>query len=414
MKSLDKQQRAHLRDLAARVADIAQTPEQAERRELWKRHNGLENVRPMVLCFPEGAWRELLPHDSMTLEDPFWSEIEWHLRHILYHFEHHHDDLTLEPVFRLPIQVTHTGWGMKSRRLGSDDPSRAWKWDPALKNPKELSKLHYPTIIYDEDDTNRKLANVRDVFGDRLEVERSGANWWNPVSVVGILAELRGLGQLMLDLCDRPEWVHEAMSLLSEGVRRLMCELESRNLLTLTNRDHYVGSGGLGYSDELPAPGFDGTHVRLCDTWGFAEAQEVSEVSPRMHEEFCLQYQIPLLEAFGLNCYNCCEDITHKFKTIKKIPRLRRVSVSPWTDRRVAAEELGDDFIYSWKPNPVMVAADYDPDLIRQVTRETLEITRGCVVEMILKDTHTINNHPERLTVWTDICREEIARVQGD
>ncbi|MFH1742713.1 MAG: hypothetical protein ABIH23_27215 [bacterium] len=239
-----------------------------------------------------------------------------------------------------------------------------------------------------------------------------GINWWNPASVIGYLAELRGLDQLMLDMCDRPEWVHEAMAFFSEGLHRLLKQIEALNLLELTNRDQYTGSGGLAYTDELPAPGFDGVHVRLKDTWGFAEAQEISEVSPRMHEEFCLQYQIPLLEQFGLNCYNCCEDITHKFATIKKVPRLRRVSVSPFTDRRVAAEELGDRYVYSWKPHPGMVAADYDPEYIRKVTRETLEIARGCIVEMIMKDTHTVNHEPQRLTVWTDICREEVERVR--
>ncbi|HPA47960.1 MAG TPA: hypothetical protein PK395_19500, partial [bacterium] len=62
--------------------------------------------------------------------------------------------------------------------------------------------------------------------------------------------------------------------------------------------------------------------------------------------------------------------------------------------------------------NPVVVAGDYDPDHIRRIIRETLEITKGCVVEMILKDTHTVQGQPERLTVWTDICREEIVRAR--
>ena len=59
-----------------------------------------------------------------------------------------------------------------------------------------------------------------------------------------------------------------------------------------------------------------------------------------------------------------------------------------------------------------MLAADYDPGHIRAVTRETLEIARGCVVEMIMKDTHTVQGQPERFTVWTDICREEAERAR--
>ncbi len=412
MNSLNPTERQLLRDFAAKVAEIAADPIQKERRDLWTRHNRLEKVGPLILCSPEGAWREILPHDSLTIKDPFWAEVEWELKALVRHFELLHDDRAIEPIIRIPNEIRDTGWGMKTPRRGTGDPTHAWKWEPPLKDPKDLSNLHFPEIVHDEEKANRNLEAVQDAIGDLIEVRLRGCSWWNPASVIGYFAELRGMDQLMVDLYDRPEWVHEAMAFFSEGMHRLIRQAESMNLLDLNNREHFVGSGGLGYTDELPALGFDGIHVRLKDTWGFAEAQEVSEISPHMHEEFCLQYQIPLLEEFGLNCYNCCEDISRKFAGIKKVPRLRRVSVSPFTDRRIAAEELQDRYVYSWKPNPVVVAGDYDPDHIRRIIRETLEITKGCVVEMILKDTHTVQGQPERLTVWTDICREEIVRAR--
>jgi hypothetical protein len=40
-----------------------------------------------------------------------------------------------------------------------------------------------------------------------------------------------------------------------------------------------------------------------------------------------------------------------------------------------------------------------------------LEITRGCVVEMALKDTHTCNNEPQRFDEWTRIAQEETQRA---
>ena len=100
MKILNRAETQLLRDLAGQVADIAHEPAQEERRKLWRRHNRLENVGPLFLAFPEGAWRELLPHESLAIDDPFWSEIEWNLKHIIYHFEHHHDDHAIEPVLR--------------------------------------------------------------------------------------------------------------------------------------------------------------------------------------------------------------------------------------------------------------------------------------------------------------------------
>ena len=42
--------------------------------------------------------------------------------------------------------------------------------------------------------------------------------------------------------------------------------------------------------------------------------------------------------------------------------------------------------------------------------RRALEISQAhaCVLEMILKDTHTCEFHPERFDIWTQVAREEI------
>ena len=48
-----------LRNLAHQIAEIAELPIMEERRHMWKQHNQLKRVRPMILVFPEGSWREL-------------------------------------------------------------------------------------------------------------------------------------------------------------------------------------------------------------------------------------------------------------------------------------------------------------------------------------------------------------------
>ncbi|MFH1742714.1 MAG: hypothetical protein ABIH23_27220 [bacterium] len=156
LKRLSDKERRLLRDLAAQVAEIAGSPEQEKRRELWKRHNRLENVGPLILCFPEGAWRELLPENSITIDDPFWREIELELKRLIYHFTYLHDDRAVEPRLRIWNDICHSGWGMETPRIGATDPTRAWKWDPPLKDPGDLSKLHYPELVYDENEAKFK------------------------------------------------------------------------------------------------------------------------------------------------------------------------------------------------------------------------------------------------------------------
>jgi hypothetical protein len=44
--------------------------------------------------------------------------------------------------------------------------------------------------------------------------------------------------------------------------------------------------------------------------------------------------------------------------------------------------------------------------VIRQSIAETLRAAKNCVLEMILKDTHTCNHQPERLHTWVRIANE--------
>jgi hypothetical protein len=48
---------------------------------------------------------------------------------------------------------------------------------------------------------------------------------------------------------------------------------------------------------------------------------------------------------------------------------------------------------------------------VRRELRRALEVTRGCRVEIILKDTHTCRHRPARFHRWTAIAREEVLRL---
>ena len=153
--------------------------------------------------------------------------------------------------------------------------------------------------------------------------------------------------------------------------------------------------------------------VRPMDLWGFAESQETVGVSPAMFEEFIFPYQLPLLEKFGLNCYGCCEALNLRWDTVSRIPRLRRVSVSPWCDQAVMAEKLGKNYIFSRKPNPSLVCINFNEEAIRRDLRETLDLAGKGVLEIILKDTHTVENDPSRLSRWVKMALEEVERHQN-
>ena len=109
-----------------------------------------------------------------------------------------------------------------------------------------------------------------------------------------------------------------------------------------------------------------------------------------------------------MNCYGCCESLDSRWHIVKRTPRLRRVSISPWSDIGKMAELMQDKYIFSIKPNPSYLAmASFHEDDIRRGLRETFDRTRGCRVEVIMKDTHTICGDPNRVKRWVRIALEE-------
>jgi hypothetical protein len=407
---LSKEEKKYLRGLVKRVLEISNSPVQQDKKKLWFEHNDLKKTRPISLVFPENSWREILPVDSMKVKDPFWKQWEWYFRHLIYRSEYIDDDFVIEPDIYVSPMIDIGDWGMQPV-FSKTQENGSYRWEPPLKNPDDIVKLKIPEVKIDENSTKKSFDVLNEVFGDLAPVRTHYGPWTNTVSIIWEAVTLRGVEQLMLDIYDRPEWLHKLMNFITEGYLKRMEYFEDNGYLRLNNRNHYVDSGGIGYNNELPSNSYDGKKVHLRDMWGFGISQEASDISPVQHEEFVLNYQMRILKYFGLNSYGCCEPLTHKFDMVKKIPRLRRVSVSPWCDVNTAAEQLEDKYIYAWKPNPIVIVGRFDEHEIREYVRNTLHTARNCVLEIIMKDTITLNNNPDRIAKWCSIIREEIENI---
>ncbi len=402
--------RTILRELATKVAEIAHLPIQAQRIKRWKRHNSLKSTEPMLLVFPEGAWRELLPERELQCQDSAVRDIERHLRSRIYQHEHFPDDAVIEDSFGVNKAIDAGNWGLQARRTASSESLGAWTFDPVIEAPADLARLRYPVVTHDQAASQQRLQMTQELFGDILKVRLHGVTH-HGFHLMSEYTALRGLEQVMVDMIENPEMLHEAMTFFQEGNRRRVQQFVDQNLLDLNNDNTYHSSGGNGYTDELPAAGYTPGRVRTCDMWSSAESQELADVSPEMHEEFATRYERPLLAMFALNGYGCCEDLTNKLDGVLRIPGIRRISVSPWANVARCAQRLGDKYILSWKPMPAMLCGKWDEQRNRTYIRAALEASRGCVMEIILKDTHTVDNEPYRIDRWMQIAREEIERV---
>jgi hypothetical protein len=274
---------------------------------------------------------------------------------------------------------------------------------PVIVEERDIDRIDTePVVTVDWDDTERRYQLLLELYGGILRVEKRGTAffWFQPVDQ---FITRRGIQQTFIDMIDRPKWVHAGLERMTAAYLSSIKQIEALGALSLGNGNTMLGSGGYGWTAQLPKPGFDGQHVRLRDLWARAATQLFTEgISPAMHDEFALHYEKQLLAPFGLSCYGCCEPLDRKMDIVRQIPNLRRVSMSPWVDLERASAAVGCDYVYTHKPNPSIVSMEgWHPELAEAEMREAFEKTRENVVEVNLQDLHTLRGEPERLTEWT-------------
>ena len=412
MKPSEKD-RGILRKLAERQAEIAALPVHEKTIAEWKRLNGLKPGRPLV-WINEVPWSELMEVEKELVpqtNDEFLRGVEAQLRRTIYQWEHFRGDMVVESKFYSHPVINDTGFGIREesdviREEQSSLPSR--HFHPQIQNEKDILKIKMPEISLDREATERNHQTLCDLFGDILPIEKYGVRqqWFAPWD---ILITWYGVQEALTDLALRPELVHASMERLLSAYLHRIRQYEALNLFKLDNGNFRIGSGGLGYTEELPQTDFNPARIRTQDQWGCATSQIFSEVSPQMHEEFALRYERPWLKQFGLTYYGCCEPLHQKIAILRSIPNLRKISMSMRIDVDQAVHNVGNRYVFSYKPNPAVLATDqWNLEQAQQILSGVLEKTRrnGCTVEIILKDISTIRYEPRRLWEWVNMARK--------
>lgn len=405
--------RALLRDVARRYAEVCAEPVQRQRRDLWRRHNSRQRTRPLIYL-RAFAWHEI-PDSACHCGDPFLRRWEDWLRNRLF-WAALGDDSVFEPWLPVPaVKVTPPDglWGLPIRWTGRGG-GKAGVCDPPIKTEADLARLVAPHHRIDEARTRDAVGRLQDLLGDVLPVvcDRSPAylNFTGDIST--LLAQLRGLEQVMWDMMDRPEWLHRLIAFMRDGILTVHREAEAAG--DWSRLSHY--NQAMPYALELADPAPDPTPVTRRQLWCFCASQEFALVGPAMFEEFMLRYQLPIIREFALSAYGCCEDLTGKIEVLRQIPNLRRIAVSPMANVRRCAAQIGDTYIFSYRPSPSdMVGYSWDEDRVRRILRQDLAACReaACHVDITLKDVETVQHEPERLQRWVRVTREVIDEVYG-
>lgn len=396
-----------LRELAKKVSEIASKDIQEKRRELWRRHNNLENVG-IPIYIRAGGWEGELISPQLQCSDPFFRGHEFFLRKMIFQ-DTLKDDFIVEPWItqRASYVLPEKGhWGLKVDLETPGVEGGAFHPDPPIKNLEDIRDMVMPTHRIDEEQTAHNVSRLQEALGDILEVNVDRGPFWRMWTgdISTDLGYLRGIEQLMWDMMDDPEWLHELLAFMRDGILKAHEEAEMAGDWQLCNHENQ----SMAYVKGLKDPVANSGTVSRRELWGYMAAQELTLISPEMHDEFMLQYQIPILEKFGMVSYGCCEDLTKKIDILRKIPNLRRIAVTPFSDTAKCAEQIGSDYVCSWRPNPSStVCTGFDEENVKKIILEGLREFRknNCVMDICLKDVHTVQRDPERLANFVRVVR---------
>ena len=406
MNQRDKQ---IVRDWAKRYMELAQSDEQIRMNRRMKDTNDLKITRPPVLI-DEIPWYQMDIDGELKCEceDGGARGAEYFFRTAVYRRKHFRADTLFEPFWRVRMAIDSTGTGLRRDEtiVRTDDYNNIVSHGihDVLEDEEALEQMHMPEFTLRPDRDEAAMNYYTDMLGDAMPVVLAGHDYlyfppWDDI------AFLRGVEPILMDMYDRPEYLHRIMEKFTAATVAKLDFVEKYSHVDPTSCNLHCTPG---YISGLAEDGWKAT-------WFRGMAQMFSTVSPAMHEEFEINYIKPLAERFAYTYYGCCEPLDNKFDVITKISNLRKIGVSPWANEEILAERIGGNYVYARKPNPANVAIRTDPDHIRRETETTVKLCLkyGCPCDIVLKDISTVSHRPENLIVWADTVSAVLDEYYG-
>jgi hypothetical protein len=398
-----------IRELAKKYVDLCKTDRNMKAIQLWRQHNNLVKTRPLVLvdCF----WTSSpMSHEIDAKLEPNktkhlgWAE-NWFKRQI-WQASNILDDTVYNPWFSMESKRVESNglWGFDLDKK-SDFDSKGYRYFPQIRIVDDLKKLQStPHRVLDNNPPDVQM--MREILGDILPVHVKCSTVypiWGGTDLSEALGKLVGMQEFMIMLYEQPKIIHELMAFMRDAVLENITQGEKNGDWTTVDSMNYV----MPHTEGLPQPKANSYGAKLKDLWFFSHAQEFEGVSSSQHREFLLNYQLPIMNKFGFISYGCCETLDRKIDLLREIPNLRRICIGPNADVSRSAEQIGRDYIMSWRPNPSMVSHNYDIAECKKIVRQGYKDSQECNIELMLKEMLTIQNDPNRLHEFAEMAINE-------
>lgn len=410
---ISKHDKQILQELAKKYMSYASLPIHAEKREMWRKLNVHEMQKPMVVI-DQLPWDEINTdgHLSCQLEDTSLHVVEWQMRKDIFHWENIPVDMVMNPYICIPRPISSTGLGVGAigHTLNEGDKTvGSHSYINQFEEMEDVEKIKTPIVTLDTQREAELIELFADIFDGIAPFKMRGM--YRPLPVWDFIAGWMGVENVYIELMMRPELLHAIMDRCTNA---LLSEIDQINALGGFNAHVHQAHYSYTFTDDLPGKDFDEKNATTKDGWTFGMAQLFTSVSPAVTEEFEVEYMKKLFSKFGAVYYGCCERLDDRLDVIAKMPNVRKISCSPWSDKKRFAENLDPKYIMSNKPNPAYLAGTtFDEDVVRRDIRETIQVAKdnGLGVELILKDLSTVKGDFNRVVRWAEIANEETLRA---
>ena len=406
---MNAKDRERLRYLAAHQLEIANSPKNLERVELWKRHNMYKGERPPI-HIEVGTFAHEAITPLLQCEDETARNIEYKLISNFINLEQFDDDKVVPPYFQQTYDIYFTLFGHHIKQTTikkADGTEMGHHFEHIIDDLyDDFDKIKSPSVYgVNKESTMQKFELYNDIFGDILPVRLiSDGLYSTPTQHV---VHMMGMENMLYSMYDYPDEFKEMMDRIADDYIAYFKKLESENVLLQNKAFEWVCQGSMAFYDEPDKEG----QIKTTDLWGFMDSQETVGISPQMFREFIFPCYKKIASVFGRLNYGCCEPVSTFWEDIKTLPNLKKVSISPWCDEDFMAEQLRDSgIIYHRKPSPnyLGVGAKLDEDAFRKHIEKTVKTAKGCKLEICQRDVYTVNKDIDKVRRYVQIIRETI------
>ncbi|MBQ4090256.1 MAG: hypothetical protein IJC56_10340 [Clostridia bacterium] len=400
-----------MKSLAREYAEIAALPVQGEKRRLWIKLNTISMERPMLLI-DQIPWNEMDVDGFLTchVADKYWQRVECEMRRTIYKWRHMPADMVVDPYVCLPRPINNTGWGIDVKRDAyiiqeENATASSSHFVNQFEEMEDIDKIQTPVITLDTAREQEIIAEAHSIFDGIIDFRMTGTMMH--LGIWDTISHWMGVENCYIELMDRPELMHGIMEKLTTG---LISMIEQMNRQQLFDIDSNMCHCSHTYLPDMPK---EGDLALSGNAWAFGLAQLFTAVSPDITAEFELPYMKRVFPYFGAIYYGCCDRLDDRMDVIAKLPKIRKLSCSPWSNREPFAEKMPDYCVMSNKPNPAYLAnGALNEDVVRKDIRRTIDAAKAHnrSLELILKDISTVKHNPACLWRWQEIAMEELTR----